>query len=224
MDPMREHGRKDIPCLIGRCVTLSELKTSSLNGKTGIVVGWNDIPQERFQVKLFETNSIKLIKPANLMEMNKLENEAIRNFRKFEYSDEVTNFEKGNYLLSLIDQSLSREFYAAKLSWVVSLLNLNEKTNIHIKNQVRVITEDVIKNCNYPDYVVEAKIRLTHSIQSENQTQNVLAREILLECIDNHYRGIPCVGVSVVLSVPESTTDLTIKIASIFHFEAFWRI
>ena len=59
--------RTDIPALIGKLVGLRHLKTTSLNGKSGIVIGWNN-ERERFEVKLKNMNGcVKLIKPPNLI-------------------------------------------------------------------------------------------------------------------------------------------------------------
>ena len=218
--------RTDIPLLIGTLVSFKNLKTTSLNGETGLVVAW-DNNRERFQVSLARNGSFKFFKPANLQRAYQFRSQEAQNFYKFMNSNEVSNIEKGNKLFSKISNlSLTHIEMFLKFAWTEKLCKLNQFNPQFLKTICKIL-KHMIKNCDFPDIVSYCQYGLASVFFELNTSKDIEKSTALLKkCAIDHYGNILRIlslWVLMETEIEKFTIDLIFQAKTAYMLKLYYR-
>ena len=199
---------KTVPNLLGKYVELGGLKKTSMNGKTGLVSGWD----EKLQLFLVSIDgSVKAIKPMNLNYIprkfvlhynNGIAVILFGNLLELVCIKKITDFDHGMTLFRQIESQLGVDRpYAIlhlKLEWFEFL-----RTDVFPKDprcllKCSTALEILLENCEFPDLIVKAKLLLAHCLVARNE-QISLALDMLMSCTEEHYGLLPEIFCNIVI-------------------------
>jgi len=158
-----------LPDLIGKQARLENLKKQpSLNGRFGLVIGWNQ-ETERFGLKVAFGSIVKWVKPINLHYMPSLpinqKEEELMLLSSALFSHAGTNVEDG---IRIFDQMESEtENYMVtymKLTWIKMLLKTVAGKDDRYLPKIRKILEQGPANSSFPDLKIKGKLWLSYVI------------------------------------------------------------
>jgi len=179
--------RKDIPNFLGKEVAFVDLKTTALNDKHGLVIGWNE-ERERFGIRLFFDNSIKWLKPINLIYEPMVKNEKGKQLYLLINSEKLTDVERGLKIFDELEFDDKYNHTFLKIHWLGNL-----SWTIFNVPKIQEELEKIIAISTFDDLIVSVKILLCKILMSQNQKLEhfPFCMALLMSCVQDHYGHLP---------------------------------
>jgi len=192
-------NRTHIPNLIGKYVILEKMEIQILNGKIGLVIGWNE-ECASFIVQLLYDEAVRLIKPYYLRYYPIFENEAEQTLCELIRSNKLTNFEKGMEFFQQLESIKTYSLTHLQIVWLRYLLNVRAPHDKRYVPKIQNACIHIMKVSEFEDLIVPAKILLSDTLFLIKR-QNLNVVDLCFSCLDAHYGKLPKLYTRIVINM-----------------------